>query len=254
MGNKISSIIIALVYIALGILFIVMPQGVEEALCYVLAVAVAIFGLLYLLGYLVWSSSEDGPSSSGFVIGILMIMLAIFIMVKQDLIITLVPFLFGVMVLIRGLFTVETAFRIRRMGFPMGMPLIMGIVIMAFGLFIMLFPMEMGEALFILIGAGLLAAGIAGIIEEIFVRSSHSRRAHEVERARDMAPAVTTYEADEVEEVEEAEVIDPADTPAADEAAGAPVADEATGAPEAAQKKTAEEVSPAAVEADSSDQ
>ena len=200
MNRKISSIIIALVHIALGLLFIVMPQGVEGALCYVLAVAVALFGLLYLIGYMV-TSSDETSAGNGFVVGILMIMMAIFIVVKQDLIITLVPFLFGVMVLIRGLFTVQTAFVIRRLGFSMRIPLLMGLVIMAFGLFIMLFPLESGEALFILIGAGLLAAGVSGIAEEILVRSSHSRHVHEKERARDMGPAISTYETEASEDL-----------------------------------------------------
>lgn len=219
MGNKISSIIMALIYIALGLLFIVMPKGVEDALCYVLAVAVAVFGLLYVLGYFVNSTTTDGdPGHNGFAIGILMIMLAIFIVVKQDLIITLVPFLFGVMVLIRGLFTIQTAFRIRRLGYPMGIPLIMGLVIMAFGLFIMLFPLETGEALFILIGAGLLAAGVSGLVEEILVRTSKNRRAHEKERLRDMGPAVKTYDADEVEEVEVVEEAEAIEEPQVEEA------------------------------------
>ena len=209
MGNKVSSIIMALIYIALGILFIVRPQGVEGALCYVLAIAVAVFGLLYLVGYFITSASEEGRSN-GFAIGILMIMMAVFIVVKQDLIITLVPFLFGVMVLIRGLFTIQTAFMIRRLGYPMGIPLIMGLLIMAFGLFIMLFPLETGEALFIIIGAGLLASGVSGLIEEILVRTSHRRHVNAKERARDMAPAVKTYDSEEAEEVEVIETPEPA--------------------------------------------
>lgn len=236
MGNKISSIIIALIYIALGLLFIVMPKGVEDALCYVLAAAVAVFGLLYILGFIVSSSGADeAQGHNGFAIGILMIMMAIFIVVKQDLIITLVPFLFGVMVLVRGLFTIQTAFRIRRLGFPMGAPLIIGLVIMAFGLFIMLFPMEVGEALFILIGAGLLAAGVSGLVEEILVRTSKSRRAHERERLRDMGPAVKTYDADEAEELEEVEVLEepePAEEPKAIEE---PMPAKATDQPEASE-------------------
>ncbi len=240
---KVSSILIALCYIALGLLFIVRPMNVESALCYVLAVAVAVFGLLYLVGYFIASASTE-EGSNGFAIGILMLMMAVFIIVKQDLIITLVPFLFGVMVMIRGLFTIQTAFRIKRLGFPMGLTLIMGLVIMAFGLFIMLFPLETGEALFIIIGCGLMAAGISGIIEEILSLTMHRRREHEKERLKDMGPAVRTYdaEADEAEVVEEdapkmiEEAVPEADvkaTEAADAKTEKAAGIEAAGAPEA---------------------
>ena len=110
-----SSFIIALIYIALGVVFIIRPQGVESMLCYILAAAVAVMGLLYLLGYFISPVGEDGRrSGNGFVLGILLIFVALFIVVKQELIISLVPFLFGVMILVRGLFVVQAAFYFRK--------------------------------------------------------------------------------------------------------------------------------------------
>lgn len=238
---KWTVVLISLVYIALGILFIIRPKGVEEALCYVLAAAVALLGLLYLAGYFITSRSEEDQGSNGFAIGILLVMMAVFIAAKQDLIITLVPFLFGVMVMIRGLFTIQNAFMIKRLGFPMSFPLLMGLVIMAFGLFLMLFPLEMGQMLFILIGCGLLAAGISGIIEMIVLGSMHRRRVNERERLKDMGPAVTTYDekleraeaSGKAKDAEEAaEAAEPATPDQPEEAAKAtdadPAPDEAT--------------------------
>ena len=244
---KWSSILIALVYMALGILFIVRPLNVEDALCYVLAIAVAVLGLLYLAGYFITSASSE-ESGNGFAIGVLMVMLAVFIVAKQELIITLVPFLFGVMVMIRGLFTIQAAFRIKRLGLPMSFPLIMGLVIMAFGLFIMLFPLESGEILFIIIGCGLLAAGVSGIIEEISVTMMHRRQEHERERLKDMGPSIKAYDAEPIAEVAEA-VAAPAEAVLKSEKADE--ADEADKADEAAEAAEADESAKAA-EADES--
>ena len=92
----------------------------------------------------------------------------------------------------------------------MKVPLILGLVIMAFGLFIMLYPLESGEILFIVIGCGLLAAGISGLIEEISVNSMHRKHEHALERARDMEPAIKTYDVgdDEVEVVDDAKAVE----------------------------------------------
>ena len=245
-----SSIIIALVYMALGLLFIVRPLNVESVLCYVLAIAVAVFGLLYLVGYFIAAADPD-ERGNGFAIGILMVMLAVFIIVKQDLIITLVPFLFGVMVMIRGLFTIQTAFHMKRRGFPMGFPLILGLVIMAFGLFIMLFPLETGEMLFIIIGCGLLAAGISGIIEEIAFFTAHRKHEHEKERLRDRGPAIRTYEGESDEEPAAEAAGEDAMAEAAEQAgeeAAAGAADNA-GEDAAADEEAAEKAGAAATEA-----
>ena len=185
--QKWTFILVALIYIAVGLLFIVRPDGVESVLCYILAIAVAVLGLLYVFGYIIMPAAENGERrGNGFAIGVLMIFLAIFIVVKQDLIITLVPFLFGVMVLIRGLFVLQTSLHIRRRGYNMRPTLIVGLIIMAFGLFIMLFPLESGEMLFMIIGFGMLAAGVSGIVEEIMVSHMVRKRSHAEERARDM--------------------------------------------------------------------
>lgn len=183
-----SSFVIALIYMALGVVFIIRPEGVESILCYILAAALAVMGLLYLLGYFISPVGADGRrSGNGFVIGILLIFMALFIVVKQELIISLVPFLFGVMILIRGLFTVQAAFYMKRISGRFLEPVIAGLALMGLGLFIMLFPFETAKVLFILIGVGMILGGLMAIAEEIVVRIMVRRRDHDLERARDMA-------------------------------------------------------------------
>ena len=53
-----ATIVLDLIYIALGIIFIIRPDGVESALCYILALAIAIIGLLYIGGYFIQKPDE----------------------------------------------------------------------------------------------------------------------------------------------------------------------------------------------------
>ncbi|MBQ9015105.1 MAG: DUF308 domain-containing protein [Firmicutes bacterium] len=185
-----ASLVLDLIYIALGVLFVVHPQGVESVLCYILAAAVAVIGLLYLAGYFIQKVGESGVrEGNGFAFGILLIIMAVFIVAKQSLVISLVPFLFGVMVLIRGLMVIQNMFILRRLGFSLLIPLITGLVTMGLGLFVMLFPFETATVLFILIGVGLLVGGITGIAHEVITWHLSREHAHEKERARDMAVA-----------------------------------------------------------------
>ena len=200
-------IILDLIYIALGILFIIHPEGVESALCVILAASVAVFGLLNILGFFIMPPDKDGRrEGNGFTIGILLIALAIFIFVKQDLVISLVPFLFGVMVMARGLVNLQGIFFIRHLGLRVTFPVIASLLSIALGLFVMLFPFQTMSFLFIMIGVGMVVAGISGIIEEVSIWHTSRKHAHEEERIRDMqgARTVDVYEAEEEEDAAEA--------------------------------------------------
>lgn len=186
-----ATIVLDLIYIALGVLFIVRPEGVESFLCYILAAAVAVIGLLYLAGYFIQKVGESGQrEGNGFAFGLLLIILAIFIVAKQTLVISLVPFLFGVMVLIRGLMVIQGVFIMRSLRFNILIPLITGAVTMGVGLFIMLFPFATATMLFILIGVGLMIGGLTGIAQEFLIWHLSRQHAHEKERARDTQYAI----------------------------------------------------------------
>ena len=204
---KWSNIIMALIYIALGVLFVIKPMAVGSTLCYILAAAVAVLGLLYLIGFFIQRPEADGSrSGNGFVFGVLLIVMAVFIVVKQNLVITLVPFLFGVMVTVRGLMGVQSTLIMRRLGKGGKWMFLAGLVTMALGIFIMMFPFKTAQMLFILIGAGLLVGGLAGLAEEIMIRIAMSRKAHAEERERDMGPKDAEIEEEPV--LEEAPVFE----------------------------------------------
>lgn len=231
-----SSLVLDLIYIALGILFVIHPEGVESILCYILAAAVAVIGLLYLAGYFIQKVDESGHrEGNGFAFGILLIIMAIFIVAKQSLVISLVPFLFGVMVLIRGLMVIQNMFVLRRLGFNILIPLVAGLVTMGFGIFVMLFPFQTATVLFILIGVGLLVGGIIGIGQEFMTWHLARKQVHEQERARDMEGAVdvrsvSVYDAEdgseEPETAETAEAVEEPQESAVQEEAAAEQAEE----------------------------
>ena len=210
-----ANILRDLIYLVVGVVFIVRPADLEGKLCYILAVVMAVIGLLYLGSHFIQRIDESGRREGyGFTIGVLLIILALFIIAKQQLIIALVPFLFGIMVMIRGLMIIQNLFFFRRMGFGWAIPLATALVTMALGLFVMLYPFEKMTTLFTIIGIGLLVGGLAGFIEEILVVSAFRKQAHAQERARDMAGSqqVTVYGEDgaELEVVDAEEVTDAA--------------------------------------------
>jgi uncharacterized membrane protein HdeD (DUF308 family) len=230
---KWTMIITDVILILLGVAFVWRPDIMESIMCYLLAALVALVGLMYLAGYFIQKSNENGErEGNGFAIGLLLIFIAAFIVVRQEVIIALVPFLFGFLVVIRGLMVIQGAFMIRRLRSNILIPIVSGLLSMALGLFIMLFPFETMQTLFILIGISLMVGGISGIVHEIMVWHLLRRDAQERERIRDMA-VTARKEArkghGDAAVDSDAVVIDVEPEPAADDAAEAEdaVADEA---------------------------
>ena len=230
---KWTMIITDVILILLGVAFVWRPDIMESIMCYLLAALVALVGLMYLAGYFIQKSNENGErEGNGFALGILLIFIAVFIVVRQEVIIALVPFLFGFLVVIRGLMVIQGAFMFRRLRSNILIPIVSGLLSMALGLFIMLFPFETMHTLFILIGISLMVGGISGIVHEIMVWHLLRRDAQERERIRDMA-VTARKEArkghGDAAVDSDAVVIDVEPEPAADDAAEAEdaVADEA---------------------------
>ena len=188
--QKWSQIVIALVYIALGVVFIIYPEGVESLLCIIMAAAIGLIGILYLLGYFILKTPDEGRRDPrGFVVGILLIALAVFIIVRQDMVMLAIPYIFGLMLVIRGLLTVRAAFYIRSLGGGFWKVFIAGLIPIGLGVFIAMFPFETMRLFFIFVGIGLVVGGIVSLIEEIIARGAARRREHELERLRDMQKA-----------------------------------------------------------------
>lgn len=146
-----------------------------------------IMGLLYLVGHFFQKVDEGGHREGyGFAVGALLIILAIFVVEKQQMLLALVPFLFGIMVLIRGLIIIQNLFFFRRMGLGLVIPLISGVLTTGLGLAAMLYLFEKMSVLFTFIGIGLVVGGVAGIIEEILVFIAARKQAEVLRQVNDV--------------------------------------------------------------------
>ncbi|MCI7327764.1 HdeD family acid-resistance protein [Hornefia butyriciproducens] len=178
MYNK-SSYIVSAIYILLGLTLIVKPDIVGNTLCYLLALAVGAMGIIYILSYMMTTvESRVVENTNGLAGGIVMIILAIFIIAKKELVISLVPFLFGLLITVKGVLGIQHAINMKRFNVKNFKGSLFGaIAIMLFGLILMMFPFHTVKLFFVIIGAGLLVSGILDIL-------ANMRISHQLNKAR----------------------------------------------------------------------
>ena len=166
-----SKYIVSLVYVVLGAIIIAQPTIIGKSFCIILAVTLAIIGGASIASYILTKVEHRvAEGNNGLAYGIILIVLAVFIMLQQELVISLIPFILGLMITIRGVMMIQYAVNLRRFGYgDFKVNLIIAALVTVFGLVIMLFPFEMANAFFIAMGVGLVFGGVMDIVANILM-------------------------------------------------------------------------------------
>ena len=163
---KWSQILMSVCYIILGILLIMFPDISGKVISYVLGVSAIVYGIVNLTIYFLLNV-RDSLYRNEFIIGIASIVFGLLIILKADVIISLIPLLLGLIIMISGFINLQKGVVAYRIGYNRSMVYVLiSAISIIFGVTIMFFmsgktAMDM---LYIVIGAGLVYSGASDLI------------------------------------------------------------------------------------------
>lgn len=169
MNKTVSKFVSSLIYVLFGLALILKPLLVEDLLCYLLAGAAVLIGVVRIIAYMV-TKVEDRivQDTNGLAVGASLIILGIFVMLKGTMFIMLFPFVLGFMITYKGLEGFQNVVNLKKFGYPAPMgTLIVAAVITVFGIIVMMNPFATAQALFRMLGIGLFVSGLVDIIMDI---------------------------------------------------------------------------------------
>ena len=152
-------VITAVIYIVLGVILARNPGMSASLLCTGIGVCALAYGAITLLFYFLRSGDED---ASRFTLpaGIAFAAMGIFCLVAPGVVLSVIPLLFGIVLLIDGAEKLGRALELRRAGFARwGVVACVGVIIMLFGLMLVMRPFAAVESIMIMFGALLIADG-----------------------------------------------------------------------------------------------
>lgn len=200
MNKTVSKFVSSLIYVLFGLALILKPLLVEDLLCYLLAGAAVLIGVVRIIAYMI-TKVEDRivQDTNGLAVGASLIILGIFVMLKGTMFIMLFPFVLGFMITYKGLEGFQNVVNLKKFGYPAPMgTLIVAAVITVFGIIVMMNPFATAQALFRMLGIGLFVSGLVDIIMDIIFTAK-------VRRGR---PDEVKLEPEEPTETVEAEVVE----------------------------------------------
>ena len=169
MNKTVAKFVSSLIYVLFGLALILKPLLVEDLLCYLLAGAAVLVGIVSIVAYLM-SKVEDRitKDTNGLAEGAALIILGIFVLMKGTMFIMLFPFVLGFMITYKGLEGFQNVVNLKKFGYPVPMvSLIVAAVVTVFGIVVMMNPFATAQALFRMLGIGLFVSGLVDIIMDI---------------------------------------------------------------------------------------
>lgn len=162
-GLKINALATAILYVLLGLAFILWPDVVTTSITVVLGVALVIVGIVYIIDY--FRRWDIEYKSNGLAIGILLLFAALFLFLQSNVIAGAIPVLLGFAVIISGTIKLQNAIVLNRAKDPVWKYiLILAAVCFVMGAVFIIDPFATTRVLIIVIGVGLLISGLSDLI------------------------------------------------------------------------------------------
>ncbi len=155
----IRELVTAVVYIVMGALLALNPDMSATLICTGIGVCALAYGAFTLLMYFLRSRDVDS-SRLNLPIGIAFAALGVFCLIAPGTVLSIIPLLFGVVLLIDGAGKLGRALELRRDGFVRwGLIACVAAVIMLFGVMLVTRPFVAVNSIMIMFGAMLMADG-----------------------------------------------------------------------------------------------
>lgn len=165
---KWNMLLSAALYMVLGLVLLIFPATTARTVCYMIAGIAIVTGLVNLVVYFTRNITRNYYRND-FVMGFLVIVLGIFVIYKVDLVIALVPFIIGLCIIVSGLFKLQGALDVQRMGGNSVVLLGLAIVNVVIGILMVINPFESAILLYRLLGLGLLFSGMTDLASTLYL-------------------------------------------------------------------------------------
>lgn len=158
----------AILYMLLGAILMFFPAITAAAIAYCLAVVLLLTGISFIVVYFT-KELLGSLDRYELVIGLLACICAVFIFIKVDIVLAILPFLLGLFVLVSGLIKLQHGVDLLRAKLQGYLVLfILSLISILFGILIILNPFETAATLIMIIGAGLLISGMTDIFSGLY--------------------------------------------------------------------------------------
>ena len=189
---KWEAILTGVLYILLGIVALVVPETMQKTLGYVIGIVLIVAGLISIICYLLRDARENYYHNE-FVFGLVGMVVGAAVLYKVEVIISLIPFILGILVLFSGCSKLQDAIDLKRLGYSSwaGM-LVMAAINIILGIVLICNPFKAAIVLFRVLGVGLILSGASDCFSTIYFAEKLRRFKQEQEAVEGTYEEITS--------------------------------------------------------------
>lgn len=189
---KWEAILTGVLYILLGIVALVIPEAMQKTLGYLIGIVLIVAGLVSIICYLLRDARENYYHNE-FVFGILGIVLGAVVLYKVEIVISLIPFILGVLVLCSGCSKLQDAIDLKRLGYGSWLGLlIVAAINIILGVVLIYNPFKAAILLFRVLGVVLILSGVGDCFSTIYFAEKLRRFKQEQEAVEGTYEEITS--------------------------------------------------------------
>lgn len=189
---KWEAILTGVLYILLGIVALVIPETMQKTLGYLIGIVLIVAGLISIICYLLRDARENYYHNE-FVFGLVGMVVGAAVLYKVEVIISLIPFILGILVLFSGCSKLQDAIDLKRLGYGSwaGM-LVVAVINIILGILLICNPFKAAIVLFRVLGVGLILSGASDCFSTIYFAEKLRRFKQEQEAVEGTYEEITS--------------------------------------------------------------
>lgn len=195
---KISSSLLSVLSILLGIILVAFPETTMITICYIFAGCLLLVGLYYVVAYF-RKDLMEAYYQFDLVIGMVIIVIAICIIWKVDAVISMIPMFMGIVIFANGIVKLQHSIDLKRANFSGWIyVLIFALLCIAISIILLLEPKSIAAIFTRMVGIGFVFSGVTDLITMFFL----TKQIKMFKMAREEAAAIDVEAKEEPEERE----------------------------------------------------
>ncbi len=164
-----QSVLMGILFVLIGVVLVFNPEGVARTICFTIGAIIAAVGVINIILYFA-TDFKNNIQQNKLVIGILLSVLGLFFIVGYRIIMSVIPFVMGILIIFNGIVKLQTALNLVKIkAGSWGLSLAIAIITILLGVGIVLNSFGAAKTILRVIGFCLIFSGITDIINVVYL-------------------------------------------------------------------------------------
>lgn len=163
-------LLMAMISLILGVIMVIFPQKTMSVICYVIAGAILLYGVIDIISYFT-SKSYEGNFSLTLLRGVVASVIGIIIFIRPSYLSTFIPIVLGILLIIDGITSIQKSVFLKNNNvYFWHISMTESILTLALGIFVLINPLSAQTAIIICLGISFIWYGITSVWNYLYVQ------------------------------------------------------------------------------------